>query len=169
MIPTQLVLGYGAVGTEANQLKIGSFLTGTNINSTDGTLSVSYASTTQLSASGSLCINGDCRTAWPSGGAGVWPWTVATTYGTSTDATMTPTWFQTTFYASSTLANPAIIDNLKTTNATTSALYITGRTSALLGTDANGQVVATTSVGVNYLTGILPIANGGTATSTVCR
>src|SRR5205807_170874 len=36
----------------------------------------------------------------------------------------------------------------------------------LLGTDNNGLLVATTSVGVNYLKGILPIANGGTATST---
>ena len=45
--------------------------------------------------------------------------------------------------------------------------WLTGLTaSSLLALDQNKQVVATTSIGVNLLTGILPIANGGTATST---
>ncbi|MDR3572006.1 MAG: hypothetical protein P4L81_07545, partial [Candidatus Pacebacteria bacterium] len=45
------------------------------------------------------------------------------------------------------------------------ATYLTSITNGLLSTNANGQVVATTSVGVNYLSGVLPIANGGTGTS----
>ena len=43
--------------------------------------------------------------------------------------------------------------------------YLTGLTNALLSTNSAGQVVGTTSVSVGYLTGILPIANGGTNAS----
>lgn len=47
-----------------------------------------------------------------------------------------------------------------TTNATSTSLYITGRTSAVLATDNNGQVIATTSIGSNYITGALGTLNG---------
>lgn len=57
-------------------------------------------------------------------------------------------------------------------NATTSQLtstgpfYLTGITgSRVLATDANGMVTATTSIGANNITGVLPIANGGTGAS----
>src|SRR3990167_6381815 len=47
----------------------------------------SYASTTQLSAD-SLCLNSDvCRTTWPTGGSGTFPFT-ATSYGVSTSTTL---------------------------------------------------------------------------------
>ncbi|MBI5003520.1 DUF5011 domain-containing protein [Candidatus Kaiserbacteria bacterium] len=122
------------------------FLIGQN-----GATSTNFAATT-------ICFTGDtCRTTWPSSGTS-WPWTIATTFGTSTNATTTPTWYQMGFYASSTsqLASANIWNTL--------ALKAT--TSKLLATDANGMVIATTSIGVNYLSGILPIANGGTATGT---
>ncbi|HWP61699.1 MAG TPA: helix-turn-helix domain-containing protein, partial [Candidatus Paceibacterota bacterium] len=68
------------------------------------------------------------------------------------------------------------ITNASTTNFSASTasstiqyarlLNLTATSSSLLATDASGNVIATTSVGVNYLSGILPIANGGTATGT---
>ncbi|HEY4516894.1 MAG TPA: immunoglobulin-like domain-containing protein [Candidatus Paceibacterota bacterium] len=59
--------------------------------------------------------------------------------------------------------------------ASSTALTISGNTyltsgslnHALLSTDANGKIVATTSVGVNYLTGTLGVANGGTGAATL--
>ncbi len=38
--------------------------------------------------------------------------------------------------------------------------YLTGTPNAVLSTNANGQVVATTSIGTNYLTGVLGTVNG---------
>lgn len=50
---------------------------------------------------------------------------------------------------------------LSTASSTfTSSLHL-GTTNAVLATDGNGLVTATTSIGVNYLTGIIPAANGG--------
>ncbi len=70
-----------------------------------GTAQFVYASTTQLSASGSLCINGGCRTVWPSSGAGVWPFTKGlSTFGVNVQSTTTAEWFQNGLYSSSTVA-----------------------------------------------------------------
>jgi hypothetical protein len=118
-----------------------------------GLLTFGNASSSVLSAT-TLCLTGDtCRTTWPTSG-GSWAWTTATNFGTSTNATTTPTWYQMGFHASSTsqLASANIWNTL--------ALKAT--TSALLATDVNGTIVATTSIGTNYLSGILAIANGGT-------
>lgn len=86
-----------------------------------------------------------------------WPWNVLTNFASTTNATTTPLWQQTGVFASSTsqFVNANIWGNL----------VLTGTSSRLLATDANGQVTATSSIGVNYLTGILPIANGGTNAS----
>lgn len=46
------------------------------------------------------------------------------------------------------------------------ATYLTGLTNAVLSTDAAGQVTATTSIGINYLSGTLPVGNGGTGSTT---
>ena len=56
--------------------------------------------------------------------------------------------------------------NTTLTDATSSAFAISSVPSSLLSTNANGSIVATTSVGVNLLLGILPIANGGTGNGT---
>jgi hypothetical protein len=69
--------------------------------------------------------------------------------------------------ASSTLLsdNNTFTGNLTFTKATTTAFAITSLTNRILSTNANGSVVATTSIGTNYLTGVLAIANGGTNAS----
>ena len=51
-------------------------------------------------------------------------------------------------------------------SATSTTFAITSIGNAILSTNTNGSVVATTSIGTNLLTGILSIGNGGTATST---
>jgi hypothetical protein len=60
--------------------------------------------------------------------------------------------------ATSTLYNALTIDG---------NLSLTGVANSLLSTNANGQVVATTSIGTSLLTGVLPVANGGTGSSTL--
>lgn len=76
-----------------------------------------------------------------------WPFTASTTFGTSTQATTTPIWDQFGLYASST----SHFVNLNVWNQ----LTLKATSSALLGTDSSGNVVATTSIGTNYLTGTL--------------
>jgi Chaperone of endosialidase/LVIVD repeat len=49
----------------------------------------------------------------------------------------------------------------------TSSVYFTALPNDLLATNQNGQVVGTTSVSVGYLTGTLPVANGGTGWPTI--
>jgi len=74
-------------------------------------------------------------------------------------------------YASSsiwTAASSTYTGHLSLNNASTSLFTHTGDTwftsitNALLGTDSNGKLVATSSIGTNLLTGILSIVNGGT-------
>ncbi|HEY6020790.1 MAG TPA: hypothetical protein VIY48_13110, partial [Candidatus Paceibacterota bacterium] len=57
--------------------------------------------------------------------------------------------------------------NTTLANATTTNLAITNIANAILSTNANGSVVATTSIGANYLSGVLSVANGGTGSSTL--
>jgi hypothetical protein len=45
-------------------------------------------------------------------------------------------------------------------------LTLAGLTNSLLSANSSGQVIATTSIGTNLLTGTLAVANGGTGTST---
>lgn len=79
-----------------------------------------YASTTALSGS-ALCIGTDCRTAWPTSGSGVWPFTTTdTNYGVAVQSTTTPEWFKNGFMASSTSY---------LTYASTTALTVSGTAS----------------------------------------
>lgn len=57
-----------------------------------------YASSTAISA-GIFCIGTDCRSAWPSGGGGAFPFTTLTNFGNVVNATTTTMWFQGTDYA----------------------------------------------------------------------
>lgn len=66
-----------------------------------------------------------------------------------------------------TFSTGIIVGNSTTTSATTTSLAISGLNHALLSTNANGSVLATTSIGVNFLTGTLPIANGGTGATSL--
>jgi hypothetical protein len=66
-----------------------------------------------------------------------------------------------------TSSKASILPYASTTAITVSAVpYFTALTNALLGTDQNGRVVATTSVSTGYLTGTLPVTNGGTGAAT---
>lgn len=88
-----------------------------------------------------------------------WPWSFATNFGTSTNATTTPSWFKTGVFASST--------SQFTSANIWGSLSLKATSSALLATDENGLVVATTSIGTNLLTGILGISKGGTNSSSL--
>ena len=108
-------------------------------SSSTGKLTVPNASTTNLSVSGNSML------------------------GSATSTSLFSTIADFTTGIISTLnASVANIVGFTATNATTSNLAITGLPSALLSTNGNGSVVATTSIGVNYLTGVLGTVNGGT-------
>jgi hypothetical protein len=66
------------------------------------------------------------------------------------------------FSASTTFSNLININQSSTSLATFGSLYFSSLPNAVLSTNASGQVVATTSVGTNYLTGTLGTVNGQT-------
>ncbi|HVZ76266.1 MAG TPA: immunoglobulin-like domain-containing protein [Candidatus Paceibacterota bacterium] len=72
----------------------------------------------------------------------------------------------TTFVGGVTIGS-ATTTNLVATNATTTNLAITSLANTLLSVNAQGAVVATSSLSVNYLAGVLPVGNGGTGSSTL--
>jgi len=75
---------------------------GGTITSTSSIASIfPYASSTAISAT-TICISTDCRTAWPVGGGGDYPFTPTTNFGTTTSATTSPLWGKLGLYASST-------------------------------------------------------------------
>lgn len=93
-------------------------------------------------------------------GGGTYPWDKVVNFGTTTQATTTPTWFKMGLHASST----SEMENLNVWNA----LRLTATTSSILATDQSGYVVATTSINAAYITGQLgtvnttyPLAGGG--------
>lgn len=113
------------------------------------TFGLNAATCAALTGSASLCDGDDATGA----GGGAWPFTPSTYAGVANQSTTTPLYLPTTqLIASSTLA----------TNATTTNMHITSITNSVLATDPNGRVIATSSIGVDKLTGTLPIAKGGT-------
>ncbi len=99
-------------------------------------------------------------------GAGTaWPFTPSTYNGTAVQATSTGLWLTATspfsLIASSTFVTQASTTQLTNTGTT----WLTALTSALLGTDNTGKVVATTSIGANLLSGT--IENSQLANSSV--
>ncbi|MFA5774924.1 MAG: hypothetical protein WC864_06070, partial [Ilumatobacteraceae bacterium] len=137
--------------TAAFALDTNGFLTLPAMRTTSGNNCLQVDANGKLTNTGSACGSG----------GGSWPWTTATTFATSTNATTTPTWYQMGLYASSTS---------QFANASTSFATFSGTTwftdnnlaSALLSTDNTGKLVATTSIGTNYLSGVMTIAQGGT-------
>jgi hypothetical protein len=119
-------------------------------------ISLNTASSSVFTAT-TLCLNGDtCRSTWPTGGSGAWAWNVATNFGATTNATTTPTWYQTGLYASSTS---------QFANATTSLASFSGSiwftslgtpAGAFLAVDSNGKLIATSTPAVG---------GGGTVTN----
>src|SRR5262249_5758162 len=129
-------------------------------------------------AAGCFAVNGTCLTA--SVGS-VWPWTIANTFGTSTNATTTGSWFQQGLYASSTsqiayasttaisASSGGFFGFASTTNLTISGLGQSG-TSCLQITaagvvQATGSACGTSSGGITSITAGAGLT-GGTITTT---
>lgn len=146
-------LGIGT-STPTNRLEVGgnTFLGG-NLTAT-GT--VKFTGLTGLSCLGTDA-NGVVGSGTCTGGSGAWPFTPSTNFGTAVQATTTPEWFQNGLQASSTnqFVNSNIWGNLR----------LMATSSALLATDASGNVIATSSIGTNFLTGTLATINGTAITA----
>lgn len=113
---------------------------------------------------GCFAFGGTCLVSNTSGLTGGGVNGMMTAWNSATNLIATSTIVGGQFIATSTVASQ--FPNASTTFATISNLF-TGLTAFnLLATDGNGKMVATSSISVGFLTGILPIANGGTATST---
>lgn len=103
-----------------------------------------------------------------------WGGSIVTTFGTTTIASTTPANFLMGFYASSTsqiaYASTSALSassELYSTTASTTNAIISSQRGVLLSAAMNGTVQATTSVGMNYLSGILPVSQGGTGANTL--
>jgi len=89
-----------------------------------GSSTLQYASTTVTSAT-TFCFTGDgCRTTWPSGGAGAYPFTPTTNYNAATNATTGVVWFQNGLQASTT----SQIQNASTTGISAAFICFTADT-----------------------------------------
>lgn len=79
--------------------------------------------------------------------------------------------FTNTSYGVSTSTTIGFLGGLLSTASSTftTAPHFASLTNALLGTDGTGLVVSTTSIGVNFLTGVLPESKGGTNQSTYTK
>ena len=69
--------------------------------------------------------------------------------------------------ASSTVTGLFSTINSSSTLASVGALWLPSITSSLLSTDATGKVVATSSIGMNFLSGTLGVGQGGTGSTTL--
>ncbi|MDE2232897.1 MAG: hypothetical protein KGJ90_02080 [Patescibacteria group bacterium] len=134
-----------------------------------------YASSTQITTgalvltglTGQSCLgtdaNGNVQAGACGGGSGAWPWVSGTTWATVTNSTTTPEWLKGSPYslfASST----AILTNATTSQLTVfGSAWLPGTTNAVLGTDQNGLIAATSSFGANYITGALGTVSAGGA------
>ncbi len=122
-------------------------------NFTASNSTTTNATTTTL-ATNTLCIGTDCRTSFPTASTFAFPFK---TLGTGENATSTTLEFNNGFVstASSTLtsftASNASTTLLSATIASTSQLQLSGKKDALLSVDANGWVVASSSIGNNQL------------------
>ncbi len=92
------------------------FLAGNLVSTSSIASIIPFASSTAISA-GTICISTDCRTAWPSGGSGAFPFTPTTNFGALANSTGTPILLTAGLQASSTVRfgnagqNNIIFDN----------------------------------------------------------
>jgi len=100
-----------------------------------GSSTLQYASTTVTSAT-TLCLATDCRTTWPAGGSGAYPFSPTTNYGAATNATTGVVWFQNGMQASST----SQIAYASSSAITADSVYIP--TQLMVGTSTPGQMVS---------------------------
>lgn len=86
-----------------------------------------------------ICLSGDCKAAWPSGGGGgVWPFTPSSYNGVANQSTTSPLWLKNTMI----LASTTNFTNSSSTVATINKLFVTGLPNKILLTDITGQVGA---------------------------
>ena len=143
-------------GTDGN-IGIGTTTPGTLLslgNTGNSTINISASATSTFGSgidlrSGCFSINGEC-VGGDGGGSGgdSFAWT-STGYGVSTSTTLgLLNGFLSS--ASSTISD-LHVTNSTTTNATTTNLAISNLTNALLSTNANGSVIATSTLGINLI------------------
>lgn len=160
-------------GTEYLTLTSGGFL-GISTTSPYAMLSVagkgvftSLVSTSTLSCTEALETDANgliiCGTDATGAGGGAWSFTVGQDYAglLNTQSTTSPLWIKNNLLAAST----TFFTMASTTGLTnTGSTWLTGLTSALLGTDNTGKVVSTTTIGTNLLSAntISGVSLGGT-------
>lgn len=89
-----------------------------------------------------------CATCTTGGNTYGWPWTIAASYGTTTNATTTPTWYKTGMMASST----SYFVNASTSLLSAVNIWDSGLTAnKLVTTDGNGLLVSSSTIGNNQL------------------
>lgn len=158
---TLTTAGNTGIGTTTPWGKLALSLNSADTNIYAFTIASSTASATstlfQVSNTGSttilsilnvpqICLSGDCKLAWPTGGSGVWPFTIGlTNYGVAVQATTTPEWFQSGVMASTTAY-------LELVDVPTGWIKSVGRTFAyatssntILGFNAGGNAATTTA------------------------
>lgn len=125
-----------------------------------GSTTIQYASTTQVSAD-SICLNSDtCRTTWPSGGSGTYPFTPTTNYAAATNATSGIVWFQNGLQASST-SYLVYASTTAITAQSANILRLDNLTAGFVKSSANGTLSVDTNT---YLTGNQTITLSGDVT-----
>lgn len=105
----------------------------------------------QITGSAGLC-DGDDATG---GGGGAWPFTPSTYGGVANQSTTTPLWLKDTMV----LASTTLFTHSSSTFATLGTTWFSGITNGVLSTNAAGLVVATTTIGTNYISGALGTIN----------
>ena len=71
------------------------------------------------------------------------------------------------FSGNNTFTKVISLQNATSSLTTLSTTWFSGLTSSLLSTNENGHVVATTSIGMNFLAGTLGVGQGGTGSTTL--
>lgn len=116
-----------------------------------GTVCVQASNTGVLSSAGAACGSGG------SGSTFGYPFTVGSTYATTTAATTTPLQVL-NIYASSTIAHPSVIDNLVSTNSTSTQTVVTSE--VFLGSVGSGANWSSNGT-LNTFTGQFNCGNAG--------
>lgn len=117
-------------------------------NNAGSRLTVTNASTTALSAS-VFCLSTDCKTAWPSAGAGAWPFTSSAYNGVANQSTTTPLWLKNTMI----IASSTYFTTASSTLGTIDTAWFTNATAltAFLPDTPGGASVGTNGLGFSSL------------------
>lgn len=151
-VPSAPSAGYALVSTTT-----GAYVSTTTSPLHVGSLFATSSAETSI-FNGNVTINGTCTGC----GSGISdPFTHPTFAGNVISATSTLVSFTggLVSFASTTVGNGTMAGGLTiaggatTTYATTTSLAVTGVKNAILGTDGNGSVIASTSIGYNYISG----------------